>query len=429
MIMKNGKFVVSLLIAATSLFAKPELFESIAAIVDGKPIMRSEVMENLYQFQNSAEASKMSEKEQVDFVLDRLIDDKVLLSRVDRDSIQITDDEVELRVTQHLQNLAARQNISMEVLERAVRAQLGMSMAQYRENLGKQVREQMTIGRIRQKYAGGIKPTRKEVSEFYEHYKDSIPRQYNCMRLSHIFLKIEPDSATVDSVKREAELLIDSLDHGVIWEILAKNHSQDSTAKKGGDMGYVPKGMLDPAYERAVKTVDNGGYTPEPVRTEQGWSIVRVVGRKEDGVRTAVILLKTIPTAADSARILHFADSLRTTLSSDSLFAAAAKKYSADKETNFNGGNLGWLEKADVDTSFIPVLSELSVGEVSDPFLTGVGYHLIRLEDLKQVRDYNLEEDYMKIEAFATNFMEDKKLREFVKKWRSEVHIEIRLKE
>lgn len=57
------------------------MFESIAAIVDGKPIMRSEVMENLYQFQNSAEASKMSEKEQMAFVLDKLIDDKVLLSR------------------------------------------------------------------------------------------------------------------------------------------------------------------------------------------------------------------------------------------------------------------------------------------------------------------------------------------------------------
>lgn len=427
--MKKIKFLASVLVAVSSLSAAPELFESIAAIVDGKPIMRSEVMENLYQFQNSAESSKMSEKEQLAFVLDRLIDDKVLLSRVDRDSIQITDDEVELRVTQHLQNLAARQNISMEVLERAVRAQLGMGMAQYRENLGKQVREQMTIGRIRQKYAGGIKPTRKEVSEFYEHYKDSIPRQYNCMRLAHLFLKIEPDSATVDSVRREAEALIDSLDHGIMWELLAKNHSQDSTANRGGDMGYVQKGLLDPAYERAVKTVDNGAYTPQPVRTEQGWSIVRVVGRKEDGIRTAVILLRTIPSSSDSARVLQLADSLRKSLTTDSLFAEAAKKYSADKETNFNGGNLGWVEKSEVDTSFVAALAGLSVGEISEPFLTGNGYHLIRLADLKQVRDYTLDEDYMKVEAFAINYMEDKKLREFVKKWRDEVHIEIRLKE
>lgn len=422
------KWIVPFFLCATA-FAAPELFESIAAIVDGKPIMRSEVMGNLYQFQNSAEAAGLSEKEQVAFVIDRLIDDKVLLSRVDRDSIQISDDEVEMRVTQHLQNLAARQNISMAVLERAIRAQLGMSMAQYRENLAKQVREQMTIGRIRQRYVGGIKPTRKEVAAFYEQYKDSIPRQYNCMKLAHISLKIHPDSTVVDSVRRFAELLIDSLDHGMNWEILAKAHSQDSSANKGGDIGYFQKGLLDPAYERAVKWVDNGAYTPQPVLTERGWNIIRVIGRKEDGIRTAMILLQMIPTAADSARVLQLADSLRTALSSDSLFEEAAKKISSDKATNFNGGSLGWVEKIEVDSTFQPIVSELSVGEVSEPFLAGDGYHLLRLEDMKQVRDYTLEDDFMKVETFAINYMEDQKLRELIKKWREKVHIEIRMKE
>jgi peptidyl-prolyl cis-trans isomerase SurA len=51
------------------------------------------------------------------------------------------------------------------------------------------------------------------------------------------------------------------------------------------------------------------------------------------------------------------------------------------------------------------------------------------MDDMKQVRDYNLDEDYMKVEMFAINYMEDQKLREFVKKWREEVHIEIRMKE
>ena len=54
--MKKSNLIALVLWTASSLFAAPELFESIAAIVDGKPIMRSEVMENLYQFQNTAEA-------------------------------------------------------------------------------------------------------------------------------------------------------------------------------------------------------------------------------------------------------------------------------------------------------------------------------------------------------------------------------------
>ncbi|MCK9182051.1 MAG: peptidylprolyl isomerase [Fibrobacteraceae bacterium] len=427
--MKKFNLFAIVLSAASALYAAPELFESIAAVVDGKPIMRSEVMSNLYQFQATAEASKMSEKEQVAFVLDKLIDDKVLLSRVDRDSIKITDDEVDLRVSQHLQTLAARQNIDMATLEKAIRAQLGMSMAQYRDNLAKQVREQMTIGRIRQKYVGGIQPTKKEVSAFYESYKDSLPRQYNCIHLSLIELKITPDKRIVDSVENEAKLLIDTLSHGMNFEVLAKRHSQDSSASKGGDIGYFQKGLLEPEYERAVSMLDNGEYTENPVRTEHGWDLIRVLGRKENGIRTARILLKTIPTSADTAIVLHTADSLRAVLTTTELFSAAAKQLSIDKTSNFKGGNLGWLEKPDIDSLYAPVVAGLSVGDVSSPVLINGAYNLLRLDDMRQVRDYNMEEDYMKIEELAINYMEDQKLKEFVKKWRTEVHIEIRMKD
>jgi len=209
------------LVALDNVHAAPELFESIAAVVDGKPIMRSEVMNNLYQFQGMPEAASMTESQQIQFVLDKLIDDKVLLSRVDRDSIKITEDEVDQRVTMHLQTLAARQHIDMATLEKAIRSQLGLSMVQYRDNLAKQVREQMTIGRIRQLHVGTIQPTKKEVMDFYKAYKDSLPRQYNCILVSHLQIKIKPSQGIIDSVKAVAELLVDSLDHGMNWEILA----------------------------------------------------------------------------------------------------------------------------------------------------------------------------------------------------------------
>ncbi|MFA6624013.1 MAG: peptidylprolyl isomerase, partial [Fibrobacteraceae bacterium] len=67
--------------------------------------------------------------------------------------------------------------------------------------------------------------------------------------------------------------------------------------------------------------------------------------------------------------------------------------------------------------------------EVSAPVLIGDSYHIFRLEDARQIREYNLDEDYGKIEQFAINYMEDQKLRELVKKWREEVHIEIRMKD
>ncbi len=413
----------------TACFAEPVLMEGIAAVVDGKPIMRSEFMNNLYRFQDTPEASNMTEQQQKEAVLNRLIEEKVLLSRIDRDSIVISDAEVDQRVTAHLQSIAASQKIDMATLEKAVRAQLGLSMIQYREQLGKQIRNHMELSRVRQLHVGTIHPTKKEVDLFYKDYKDSLPRQFNCVLLSHIQLPIKPDSMVVDSVKRVAESLIDSLNLGVKFELLAKNHSQDSSAAKGGDLGYFKRGLLDPAFEQAIARLKNGHYASTPVKTDLGWHIARVIGRKEDGVRSAQILLRTIPTAKDSAAVVALADSLRKNLTTKEQFAAAAKKFSEDKSSNFQGGLLGWFQRNEMEPAYVDPVANLNVGEISEPVMIDGAYHLFRLDDSRQVRELTLEEDYGKIEMMAATHLENEKLEKLIKKWRKEVLVEIRMTE
>lgn len=421
--------VVALAGLVASAFSAPVLMEGIAAIVDGKPIMRSEFLNNLYHFQETPEGAAMTEEQQKQYVLDKLIEEKVLLSRIDRDSIVVSDAEIDQRVTAHLSQLATSQNVNMATLEKAIRSQLGVSMAQYREQLAKQIRSHVETQRVRQRHVGAVSPTKKEVDFFYQTYKDSLPRQYNCVQLSHIQLKIEPDSAIVDSVKRLAENLVDSLNLGIKFELLAKNHSQDSSAEKGGDLGYYRRGLLDPAFERTLDLLKNGQYSSTPVKTDRGWHIVRVIGRKEDGVRSAHILLRTIPTAADSARVLQLADSLRASIKTKDDFSAAAKKFSTDKSSNFAGGLLGWYQKNEMEPAYVDPVSNLNVGEVSEPVEIDGSYHLFRLDDSRQIRELTLEEDYGKIEAMAANHLENEKLNALLKKWREEVHIEIRMTE
>ncbi|MBO4436533.1 MAG: peptidylprolyl isomerase [Fibrobacter sp.] len=421
--------VVALAGLVVSAFSAPVLMEGIAAIVDGKPIMRSEFLNNLYHFQETPEGAAMTEEQQKQYVLDKLIEEKVLLSRIDRDSIVVSDAEIDQRVTAHLSQLAASQNVNMATLEKAIRAQLGVSMAQYREQLAKQIRSHVETQRVRQRHVGAVSPTKKEVDFFYQTYKDSLPRQYNCVQLSHIQLKIQPNAAIIDSVQRVAEALVDSLNLGIKFELLAKNHSQDSSAAQGGDLGYYRRGLLDPAFERTLDQLKNGQYSSTPVKTDRGWHIVRVIGRKEDGVRSAHILLRTIPTAADSARVLQIADSLRSAIKTKEDFAAAAKKFSEDKSSNFAGGLLGWYQKNEMEPAYVDPVANLNVGEVSEPVEIDGSYHLFRLDDSRQIRELTLEEDYGKIEAMAANHLENEKLNALLKKWREEVHIEIRMTE
>jgi peptidyl-prolyl cis-trans isomerase SurA len=186
---------------------------------------------------------------------------------------------------------------------------------------------------------------------------------------------------------------------------------------------------LDPAFERALDQLKNGQYSAIPVKTDLGWHIVRVLGRKEDGVRSAHILLRTIPTAADTAAVIQRADSLQKTLKTKEEFSAAAKKFSEDKSSNFQGGLLGWYQRNEMEPAYVEPVTGLNVGEVSEPVLIDGAYHLFRLDDSRQIRELNLEEDYGKIEAIASNYMEDKKLKALIKKWRQEVHVDIRLTE
>jgi peptidyl-prolyl cis-trans isomerase SurA len=438
---KVVKFLCLVGLFAASLWAAPVLMEGVAAVVDGKPIMRSEFLNFLYQFQETPEGAAMTEQQQKDYVLDQMIDEKVLLSRIDRDSIVVTDAEVEQRVDDQIERIiignkekvsayAANAGISeKEALARMIYQDQGITMAQYRDRLSKQIRSHVELMKVRQRHIGVVNPTKKEVELFYKEHKDSIPPQYNCVLLSHIQMTIHPDTAIVDSVKKVAEALIDSLNLGMNFEILAKNHSQDTSAAKGGDLGYFKRGLLDPAFERALDQLKNGQYSAIPVKTDLGWHIVRVLGRKEDGVRSAHILLRTIPTAADTAAVIQRADSLQKTLKTKEEFSAAAKKFSEDKSSNFQGGLLGWYQRNEMEPAYVEPVTGLNVGEVSEPVLIDGAYHLFRLDDSRQIRELNLEEDYGKIEAIASNYMEDKKLKALIKKWRQEVNVGIRLPE
>ncbi|MCL2282142.1 MAG: peptidylprolyl isomerase [Fibromonadales bacterium] len=425
------RVLCTLLICVSSLFAannaksEPVLLESIAAVVDGKVILRSDLMVQMYQYQSTPGFLQLPESEQMRRVLDKIIEEKVLLSRVSRDSITVDDSELSQRVDTHVKNLAARQGATVATLEKAIKQQLGISMAQYREKIMERFKDEMLLSRIRQKHIGIINPTRKEVEEFYAVYKDSIPRQYDCLLYSTISIPVEPSSQISDSVKNAALAIIDSLDRGVHWAVLAKNHSQDFSIDTSA---YVRRGVGEADYERTAMRLSIGEWTDQPVLTKEGWNIIRLLGKKDDGIKTARILLKTHPSKADSLNALHKLDSLKSEIEKGKIsFAKAAEQFSKDTETSYRGGSFGWQERKFIESVHSKIISSLISGEISKPEMMDGSYRIFRLDSEAQAREYNLEEDYNIIENMASSFMSNKKLQSLIDQWRNEVYIEVRL--
>ena len=419
---------VLLLVLVSLSFAAREKVESVVALVDGKVILQSELMSAVEQSQGAPGFGGLSPQEQKAKVLESLIDEKVIMSRASRDSIEVSDDEVRNRVDMHLQSIALSQGVDQYRLEQAIQAQLGMTMAQYREQLSAQYYDQYLMARIRQRYIGLVQPTRKDVEAFYQEYRDSLPKQYNSIKVSHIQLPLEASTEIVDSVRNLAVQIIDSLDQGIAWESLVARHSQDTSARQGGDLGFWRKGSLEPSFERVAWRMQIGQYSEIPVKTRLGWHIIKILAKKDEQLRTAQILLRVKPSVADSIALHQRLDSLVNAARSGADFVAMAKTHSQDPETNWRGGSLGWMERNQLDSAYQQEIANLEDGEVSDPVQIENHWHIFKLDESMAVRSLTLEDDYNLIEDIVINKISSEKMQVLVEKWRKEVFIEVRNK-
>jgi peptidyl-prolyl cis-trans isomerase SurA len=427
--MKFLIFILSLFFSM-QIQAAPVPYEYVAAVVDGEMILYSEIVDASYQYRQMPGFSGLSPKELEARVLDKLIDDKIILARSRRDSIQVTDTEVDQRLNQHLQSLAARQSVDMETLAKAVEQQTGQTMAEYRSRLAGQIREQMTLRKVQMRYVGNVQPTRKEVEEFYAEYRDSLPWQYDLLQVAHIQRRVVAAKELQDSVFLLAKSLIDTLDQGVEFAQLAKRHSQEPSAAEGGDIGFYKKGQLDPDYERAAYRLGTGKYTLRPVLSRDGFHIIRKLAERDGEVRTAHIFLALVPTAQDSLKAKQFLDSLKQEVqksaSPAASFATLAAAHSEDDESRLQGGDLGWTERSRLDTSFYQIVADLQKGDLSAPVFINGDWHLFYMKDIAAKRRPTIEDNYEMIEQMAMSILAERKLEKFLKEWRKEVFIDIR---
>lgn len=108
----------------------------------------------------------------------------------------------------------------------------------------------------------------KDVEEYYNSHKDEfvLPERW---KASHILLKTEA----------EAKAILDELSKGKSFEDLAKEKSQDVSAKRGGDVGYFAKGQMVPEFEEAASKLEVGKLSPI-VKTQFGYHIIKLADKK-----------------------------------------------------------------------------------------------------------------------------------------------------
>ncbi|WP_299785709.1 peptidylprolyl isomerase [Ramlibacter sp.] len=123
-------------------------------------------------------------------------------------------------------------------------------------------------------------PTTAQIEQYYQAHKDKFtsPEQ---VHLQMILLKVDPSSpqAQWDGARQEAAAIVGRLKKGASFAELAKVHSSDPSAERGGDLGYLHQGMLPEPAQQAVDRM-KPGETSEPVAVLEGVAVLRLLERK-----------------------------------------------------------------------------------------------------------------------------------------------------
>ena len=357
-------------------------------------------------------------------VLERLIMQEIQMQRAERLGIKVSDE----MVNQALAEVASRNNMQFSDLPAALEAQ-GVDYRAYRE----EVRREMTLNGLRQRDVySRIYVSPREVEQCFAKRKAS-PGDDVEYDLQHILVSV-PAAATPEQAEERvarAQGVYERARRGEDFAQLAISYSDAGTALEGGALGWRKGSQLPSFAADAIPRLQAGEVT-EPIRTPSGLHIFKLVGSRGATGSTLVsqvharhILLETNAVEDDDAvrqKLTQFRDRI---LKGES-FEAIASVNSADGGSAAKGGDLGWVGPGTFVPAFEQQLDMLAENEISQPFKTQFGWHIVQLLGR---RTYDATDDVIRNRCVAQlrESKADEETEIWMRRLRDEAFVEYRL--
>lgn len=371
---------------AQGLPANPgQTVDTIAAVVNDGVITQRELDDRVglivhrLQQQNAPVPPMQQMRAQV---LNQMVLERIQLQKAKDDGITVDDAAVQ------------------RTLERLAQAN-GLDLATYRSRIEaagvpwttftRDARTELTLSKLREKEVDSkISVTDAEVANYIASQRGPNVGQQNDLHFEHIFIKapLNESQTDIDAAKAKADALLKEAQSGEKFSKLAKSNSQAPDASKGGDMGFLNPSKLPPEFVTAAATLRPGEVSPDVIRTNDGFEIIRLVDRRTSQgtagaaptlVQTHVrhILLRVGEGTSEPEARQKLLEIKREVLAGGD-FAKFARTYSQDGSAS-QGGDLGWISPGETVPEFERAMNSLQDGQISDPVRTEYGYHLIQV--------------------------------------------------
>ncbi len=419
------KSILLCLILSGMLTAQRSL-DRIIAVVDREVITESDLNFTVQQMalQNRLDPAS---KELRDRVLDGMINDKLVLAQAIEDSVVVTDEEVTERLDQQISRMMYQVG-GQQKLEEIY----GMTVNRMKRDFQfrELIRKQMLVQKIQQQRQMQLTVSRREVEEFYNTYKDSIPIVPKEFELSHIYIEPKPDSTVLKELVIKAGKIADSIKAGGDFADFARRYSSDGSADQGGDLGFARRGSFVKEFEEIAFTLSENEIS-KPVRTQFGYHIIQLVERRGDAVRTRHILFPIQKSQANDDSTIAQLNRIRAAALKGESFGVLARTHSEDTDTKDIGGDLGRVAADQLDPSFQDFVMNANPGDISEPRKITVqnkyGYHIILVRSVTPEHAINLQDDYKRLEQIALQFKLSTTYEQWVDELRQSIYWEKKL--
>ncbi|RYF70818.1 MAG: hypothetical protein EOO22_13650 [Comamonadaceae bacterium] len=261
--------------------------EYIVALVNSEPITNTDVQTRVTRIlrENPEQTASIPRAELVRLVLERIISERAQLQIAKEYSMSIDD----VAVDQAEETVARQNELSVAELRRRVAAG-GIPQSEFRGDL----RRQLLLTKVREREVDSrIKVSDTEVDQFIREQRDTALANKSLQtgavtqtQVRHILLRNDPKRSTAELVAQLAEYKKRIQAGNADFAGLARDNSQDGSAKDGGDLGWQSPGQFVPEFEEAMGRLKPGELS-DPVVSRFGVHLIQVVARRETNLTQA----------------------------------------------------------------------------------------------------------------------------------------------
>ncbi len=410
-------FLIKILIPLFAAFiVQANNLDRVAVIVNDGVVLESEINQKITDIEKASalNGEKLPSKDEIrNKVIEELILEELQLQVADQVGIKISDEE--LNVT--LKRLAQQSDLDLESFIKFVEDQ-GDSYEQVREN----VKRTMKIQRVQQgRIQNKIQITREELNNFLntEEAKSQLGPE---LGVKQILVRNNSDKK-IDEVYQTAKQQIEA---GINPTEVFKNLSED---QNGGDLGYRNITKFPGIFQDPINELEIGEFS-EVIETGAGKHILylddkrgpMVTFEKQWEVRHILLIPNRIRDENDSEDAIT---EIRNRIVSGESFGELAREFSDDPGSKQEGGRLDWAPEGTYAPEFEKVMTESSENQISEPFVTQFGWHILEVTGIRVVDKTNERmEDQAFSYLFNRKFQEE--LETDLQELRAEAFVEIK---